>query len=148
MPDFLRGNYPSISSFIGSPSPYDFNVGYLIGKKYFGMELNANTGMVGGAFFEFGILGVIIDPIMMVIALRLFDKVLIKADKEITMISALIFSSLAINSWAIWSQCFRISYVPLLLISMYFLVNQSNHEIVYYKISNKTGKNEYYFKSN
>ena len=129
VPDFLRGHFPNISRLLGTSSPYDFNVGYTIGQKYFGMYLNANTGLVGGAFFEFGLLGVIIDPIMLVISFRLFEKVLFLADEEITMITSLIYASLAINSWALWSQCIRVSYLPLLIISIYIMVNREEYEV-------------------
>ena len=125
-PDYLRGHFPNISSLFGTSSPYDFNIGYIIGEQYFNMQLNGNTGLVGGAFFEFGILGVFIDPIMLVVCLRLFEKILMRADDEIVMIIALIFASLAINSWAIWSQCVRLSYIPVFIISMYILFNKSD----------------------
>lgn len=123
-PDYLRGHFPSISALFGAKSEYDFNIGYIIGQQYFGMYLNANTGMVGGAFFEFGNLGVIIDPIMFVISLRIIEKVLFNTDNENIMTVSLIYSSLAINSWAIWSQLCRISYMPLFVLSLYFLFNR------------------------
>ena len=129
VPDFLRGHFPNISKLFGTSSPYDFNVGYLIGQKYFGMYLNANTGLVGGAFFEFGLFGIIIDPIMLVISFRIFEKVLFNADEEITMITSLIYASLAINSWALWSQCIRVSYLPLFIISIYIMVNRDQYEL-------------------
>ena len=122
--DYLRGHFPSISALFGTKSEYDFNIGYIIGQQYFGMYLNANTGMVGGAFFEFGHLGVIIDPIMFVVSLRVFEKVLFNTDNENIMTVSLIYTSLAINSWAIWSQLFRISYIPLFVLSLYFLFNR------------------------
>lgn len=123
-PDFLRGHFPNISAFFGTKSVYDFNIGYIIGQQYFGMYLNANTGMVGGAFFEFGYLGVIIDPIMFVVSLRIFEKILFNADNENKMTVSLIYTSLAINSWAIWSQLVRFSYMPLFVLSLYFLFNR------------------------
>ena len=128
VPDFLRGHFPNISRFLGTKSQYDFNVGYIIGQKYFGSNMNANTGLVGGAFFEFGLIGVVIDPIMLVFSLRIFEKVLFLADEEITMVTALIYAMLAINSWAVWSQLIRISFYPLLLISIYIMINRSSFE--------------------
>lgn len=125
-PDYLRGHFPNLCALLGTSSEYNFDIGYTIGQQYFGKYLNANTGLVGGAFFEFGYLGVVIDPIMFVISLRLFEKVLKNASEEIVMIVALIYSSLAINSWAIWSQCIRISYIPLLIISIYLLFNRKD----------------------
>lgn len=125
MPDFLRGHFPSISALLGVESEYNFNIGNVIGQEYFGMNLNANTGMVGGAFFEFGYLGIFIDPIMFVLSLRLIEKVLINADNENVMTVSLIYTSLAINSWAIWSQLIRPSYIPLFILSLYFLFNRS-----------------------
>ena len=123
-PDYLRGHFPSISALFGTKSEYDFDIGYIIGQQNFGMYLNANTGLVGGAIFEFGNLGVIIDPIMLVVSLRVFEKVLFYTDNENIMTVSLIYSSLAANSWAIWSQLFRISYMPLFVLSLYFLFNR------------------------
>ena len=127
VPDFLRDYFPNISRLFGTTSPYGVNVGYIIGQKYFNLYLNANTGLVGGAFFEFGFLGVIIDPIMLVLSFRLFEKVLYHSEKEIVMIAALIYASLAINSWSLWAQCIRVSYIPLLIISIYIMVNREEY---------------------
>ena len=137
VPDFLRDYFPNISRLFGTSSPYGVNVGYTIGQQFFGMYLNANTGLVGGAFFEFGFLGVIIDPIMLVLSFRIFEKVLFSAENEITMITALIYASLAINSWSLWAQCIRISYVPLLIISIYIMVNREDYELSYRETKRK-----------
>ena len=128
-PDFLRDYFPNISHLFGTNSPYGVNVGYAIGQQYFGVHLNANMGLVGGAFFEFGFLGVVLDPILLVVSFRIFEKVLFSAEKEITMIVALIYSSLAINSWSLWAQCIRISYIPLLIISIYIMVNREDYRL-------------------
>lgn len=122
-PDFLRGHFETISRLLGLESQYGFDVGYVIGKQYFNMEINANTGMVGGAFFEFGYWGIIIDPIMTILSLRLFEKVLMRAEKHYSALIAFIYTALAINSWALWSQCIRISYMVLFIISIYLLFN-------------------------
>ena len=123
-PDFLRGHFETISQALGTPSKYGFDIGYVIGKQYFHMNINMNTGMVGGAFFEFGYFGVILDPIMLVVSMRLFEKILLRANKEYVLLIALIYTSLAINSWAIWSQFIRISYFLLLIISLHLLFNK------------------------
>ena len=101
------------------------------------MNINANTGLVGGAVFEFGVLGVVFDPVMLVISFRLFEKVLMDADEEITMITALIYASLSINSWAIWSNCIRVSYVPLFIFSLFILVNRTDYKLDQEEIQKK-----------
>lgn len=123
-PDYLRGNFSIICRFLGIESKYDFNIGYSIGRKYFASNMNANNGLVGGAFFEFGYLGMIIDPVMLAASLRWFENALIYADKEIVMVAALIYATLSINTWAIWSQCFRVSYFLFLLISIFIVFNR------------------------
>ena len=122
-PDFLRGFFENISRFFGVESEYGANFGVIIGQQYFHMNMNANTGMIGGAFLEFGYGGVIIDPIMMVFSLRVFEKILMRADKAYIILVAFIYTSLAINSWSLWAQCIRISYLLLFIISLYLMFN-------------------------
>lgn len=134
-PDYLRGLFPHVYSLFNSESPYGSDIGYLIGKEYFGLETNANNGLVGGAFFEFGFVGVVLDPLFLILSLRAFDKVSINLGKKSVLILAITYASLAINNWAIWSQLIRPSYILLLLVSVYLLsgakkVNNKQEKLV------------------
>lgn len=69
--DYLR---QSVLRWFGADSPYSVPIPRLIGYHYFNnIENNANTGMIGDAFSNFGWLG-LLYPILIIIALRIFDK--------------------------------------------------------------------------
>jgi hypothetical protein len=68
---FLR---QSVLRRIGLASPYDNPIQRLIGLYYFGsIENNANTGLVGDAFANFGWLGLIFYPLAIVLVFRFFE---------------------------------------------------------------------------
>lgn len=102
---------------LGVKSEYGSNVGYIIGSTYYGWRMNANNGMFGGALFEFGKLGILIDPIMFVLVLRLIEKILFKSDKELKFIIAAVYASLAINLTTIWAGMFRLTPTLLFILS-------------------------------
>ena len=88
----------------------------------------ANTGMFGGAYFEFGVWGILIDTLMFVLALRIVEKILYRAEFDYKFMFAIIWASLAINSPAIWSGCFKFSQYSLLLLSLLFFFNGQEQE--------------------
>ncbi len=78
--DYLR---QSVLRWFGADSPYSVPIPRLIGFHYFSnIENNANTGLVGDAFSNFGWIG-LLYPILIVIALRMFDKASTNLDSRI-----------------------------------------------------------------
>lgn len=67
--DFLR---QSILGRVGFESPYSDSIPRLIGKGYYGGSY-ANNGLFSDAFANFGVFGVILYPILLVLALKLLD---------------------------------------------------------------------------
>ncbi|MBU5676534.1 oligosaccharide repeat unit polymerase [Alkaliphilus sp. MSJ-5] len=77
--DFFTNNTPdyfrqSILRYFGIKSPYS-DIRYMIGDIYFSRpEMGANSGLISDAISNLGIIGVVIMPIMIAIALKLFDN--------------------------------------------------------------------------
>lgn len=77
--DFFTNNTPdyfrqSILRYIGFQSPYP-EIRHMIGNIYFSRsEMGANSGLISDAIANFGIIGLLIMPIIIAIALRIFDN--------------------------------------------------------------------------
>lgn len=128
-PDFLRLNYPRISSLLGIPQPYkNIDVSHLIGLNYLGIDLGANTGLVGGALFKFGYAGVVFSTFGYVMVFRLFEGVTfnISNSKFVTSL-AILLSTIAINLPALLASLFGTTYILLLYLSM-LLFGESKEE--------------------
>lgn len=123
-PDLLRGVFTRISSLLGIESQYGNNqIGYIIGNRYYGWAMNANNGLFGGAYFEFGDFGFLIDPIMFVIILRLIEKILYRADNSIKFITSIVFITISINQQVIWAQSIRPGQYLLFLLFLLLFFN-------------------------
>lgn len=119
-PDFLRLNYPRISSLLGIPQPYkDIDVSHLIGLNYLGIDLGANTGLVGGALFKFGYAGIVFSTFGYVMVFRLFEGVTFNiSDSKFVTSLAILLSTIAINLPALLASLFGMTYILLLYLSM------------------------------
>lgn len=122
--DWLRGTYTNLFGLLGMESPYGYDINYVIGQRYYGFRMYANNGMFGGAFFEFGSLGIIIDTAMLVVALRIFEIIFKRSDNNYKFIFAVIFGTLAINTPVIWSGCFKFSYILMILLTFLLFFNR------------------------
>ena len=71
--DYLRS---SVLRLFGLNSPYsDVKIPYIIGTQYFNSaSMYANNGLFSDAYMNFGIAGILILPILIVLLLKLFDK--------------------------------------------------------------------------
>lgn len=119
-PDFLRQNYPRISSLLGVPQPYkDIDVSHLIGLNYLGIDLGANTGLVGGALFKFGYVGAVFSTFGYVMVFRLFEGVTFNiSDSKFVTSLVILLSTIAINLSALLASLFGMTYILLLYLSM------------------------------
>ncbi|SEG16780.1 hypothetical protein SAMN02910276_02063 [Butyrivibrio sp. Su6] len=115
--DWLTDVYVDLLSIFDIHSQYN-NIGFVIGKTYYGWEMSANNGLFGGAIYEFGMLGIIIDPIMFVLILRLIEKLLFRLGKELKFIVAVIYASQAINQTTIWTGMLRLTPMLLFILSV------------------------------
>jgi hypothetical protein len=119
-PDFLRSLFPRIAAMTGTVSEYDtVSVGKVIGEQYYKLEMNANTGLVGGAMFQFGQLGAVISTLGYVLGFRLFEGVVVRTKNPYVMLClAVLLTTLVINAPALLSNIFTISYFMFLYISL------------------------------
>lgn len=68
--DFLRGG---ILRRVGLQSPYSGNIPKMIGWLYENVDTAANNGLLGDALFCFGLAGVVLMPIILILCFRLLD---------------------------------------------------------------------------
>lgn len=74
-PDFLRQALNLYTNRMGWVSPYPQKIATMIGWQYFNTSINANTGLVGGNFANYGYFSVIIGPMLYAISFRILDRV-------------------------------------------------------------------------
>ncbi len=120
VPDFLRSFSDRIVKLAGIHSPYySPSIGRIIGQEYYGSVMGANTGLVGGGTFCFGIAGPIISTFGYIYAFRMFERATysLKSSKMIMTIS-LFLSSIVINMPALLKGIFSLSYIMMLYLSM------------------------------
>jgi hypothetical protein len=82
--DFIYFSSTTIfSSFLHYP--YHVDPPHLIGEVYYGPDSNANNGIVADAYMNFGFMGFILWPILLVIILKLADSCAKHKDMEIAL---------------------------------------------------------------
>lgn len=85
--DFFQDNHVYLSNGIMSPFfnyPFDAEPPFLIGEHYFSKpEMSANNGIISDGYMNFGIIGVIIYSIILVIILKLLDSLTLNKNKYI-----------------------------------------------------------------
>lgn len=78
-PDYFR---QSILRYVGIKSPYP-DIRHMIGNIYFSRpEMGANSGLISDAITNFGVIGIVIMPFLITIALRFFDNCVKGLDKR------------------------------------------------------------------
>lgn len=85
--DYLRS---SVLRRFGAQSPYG-NIPRHIGSIYFGnrsMAFNANTGLCGDAFANFGYLSLLIAPLVIVLTYKIIERCAINVDNRVKVVVA------------------------------------------------------------
>lgn len=101
--EFFSTNNPDMlaQSFLrhfGVTSNYNTGIARLIGQVYYGnIETNANNGMIGDAFCNFGWFSLLIYPFIIVIALRFMEACSFGIDNKLLFIIVLAYSLAFIN---------------------------------------------------
>lgn len=118
-PDFLRQTLNFYLSRVGIHSEYSRPIAAIIGEKYFGTTLNANTGLVGGTFANYGYLSIVLGPILYTCALRLFDKIFFNVrHTDVLFITAFVIAFNFTNSETWLEQIIIPSWILLYYLSM------------------------------
>jgi hypothetical protein len=95
-PDYLR---QSFLRHLGFESPY-IPIDNLIGAVYFNKaDMGANNGLLSDAISNFGILGVLFMPLLLVIAFKIFDACTEGLDIKIYIISGITLTFIFISSF-------------------------------------------------
>lgn len=87
-PDLLRRSFLKLFGLSSSYTDLEFT----IGKLYFDRPLmRCNNGLISEAVTNFGVIGVILGPILFILVLRLMDKCVIGSNKKIVLITGIYF---------------------------------------------------------
>ena len=112
----MRTQYTRIVKLFGLENPYEYpGIGTIIGKVYYGSTMNANTGLVGGGMFSFGLLSLIFTTFGYIWAFRLFEAACYGMRKtKMVVAMAVVLATLSINSPALLANIFDLTHIFLL----------------------------------
>lgn len=95
-PDYFRA---SILRFAGAKTPYP-DLQHLIGNLYFHSEaMGSNDGLIADALTNFGLPGIFIMPVVLVLSFKLLDRVAEGLDEKICIIEAAILTLTLISNF-------------------------------------------------
>ncbi len=126
-PDYFRGSF---LRFIGFKTPYE-NLSMLIGNTYFGTNQNCNNGLLSDAVTNFGVLGIIIAPIFIIVFLHFFDRCIDGLDLRIVLCVGIYLSSLLLSSFLPTVLITHGALVLMILLSK--LRRENNNESITYQ---------------
>ena len=114
-------------------SPYqDKAIGEIISEVYYGHAGNGNTGLVGGAMYQFGLVGALISTFDYIFAFRLFESATYGIRKSNTIYALVVLlSTLSINMPGLLTSLFGISYIMLLYVSLLPLCKLQDNQFEY-----------------
>lgn len=95
-PDYYRQSFLRL---FGFSSPYE-DIDHVIGGEYFNrFEMGANNGLISDAITNWGIVGIIVMPVILVIVLRFLDKCASGIDKRIYIVTSVTFAFIIMSSF-------------------------------------------------
>lgn len=116
-PDYFR---LSLFKYIGFESPYNSSLGALIGSYYSGNNnLNANNGLFSDAYANFGTIGILIMPLLLILLLKFID-VLSNGLTVDAILGAIITFTVSLISASFFKLFLSHGAVPLFLV-FYFI---------------------------
>ena len=114
-PDFWR---QSIMRWLGFKSQYTENISYIIGETYFNDSLMmANNGMIGDAFANFGWIGIIFFPLLLVLSFKLLDGCAKGISIRVTFMLAIIYGMNFTNG-AFWARMLTSGFMFVYIITL------------------------------
>lgn len=122
--DWLMQNWSRFFSIFGFSSSYQDPIPTVIGYTFYYKGMNANTGLIGTAVANYGMLGVAISPLLYVFSFRLLDfcSEKIKAIEELIVIGIIIATTIP-NSFGFMELILTPSYL-LIFYMLVFLIPQ------------------------
>ena len=96
VPDFFKRSFLRIFGFVSSYPDLEFQ----IGKLYLNRPLmRCNNGLISDAVTNFGTVGIIVGPLILVLVLIFMDRCTFNTNKKICLITALYFATKLIDSF-------------------------------------------------
>ena len=121
-PDVLRQALNFYLSRVNIISPYSKPIAAIVGKEYYGHVINANTGLIGGAFANYGYFSLVLGPMIYTGALKIFDKIFVNIKhKDVWFVTAVVIAFNFTNSETFLEQIIIPSWIFLYYLSMMFL---------------------------
>lgn len=108
--DYFR---QSIIGKLGIQSPYNIRIPYIIGGNYYGSS--ANNGLFSDAYYNLGVIGIILMPILIILALRFLDA----CSKGLNMrllIASIVTSSLNLMSSSFFTVMLSHGFIAVCLV--------------------------------
>lgn len=81
-PVWIAESFPRIGLLLGITSPYNENLEYIIGRYWYGLPLDGNTGLLGAGIGNYGLLAVVICPMGLAITTNLVDRFTRRIESE------------------------------------------------------------------
>lgn len=115
-PDFFRRSFLKL---LGFSSQYN-NLEFLIGDIYFNKPLmRCNNGLLSEAVTNFGVVGIVLGPILLILVLRLMDKCTVGLNKKLLIIVGIYFGLRFIDTFAsigLFTHGFFITVILMMLL--------------------------------
>lgn len=106
-------------------SPYKINIGFMMGEEDIGeIAARANNGLFSDAYFNFGILGIILFPIILVLILKLLDAAAKDLSSKIMFMIVITITFILLNL-PFTTGLISAGVLPLIFL-LYFIPRKSN----------------------
>ena len=130
-PDFLRLNYSRILTPMGLSSPYEeVSIAKIIGNTYYGWNMGANTGMVGGSFGALGYISLFLSTFGYILTYRLFEGVTYQfKNTGVTVTLSIILATLSINCATFLANLCNLNYFLLMYISLALMTKSKEKNV-------------------
>jgi len=118
-PDYFRNSF---LRYLGFRSPYS-NIPHLISLYYYGIDQGANSGLISDAITNFGIIGIIIMPVIVAFFIKLFDSVTYGLDERMVFPIALYLVIMLISLFLLQVM---LTGGGLMILLLAYYMNQAN----------------------
>ncbi len=129
-PDYLRQALNLYTNRLGLVSPYDQKIATMIGWQYFNTTINANTGLVGGNFANYGYISVIIGPALYALSFGILDRVFNKVKYIDILLATAVVVAFSATNYENWIELLIVpSWILFYYLSLLFIPIQGVEEL-------------------
>lgn len=124
-PDFLRQALNMYANRLGFVSPYTDKIATMIGRLYFGVTINANTGLVGGNFANYGYASLLLGPLGYVFSFWILDKLFVRMKYKEILLATAFTVCFSVTNYETWIELLIVpSWIFFYYVSLFFLPTQ------------------------